>query len=664
MAGPLQWVTGTALPDELSGSTGRLDAYLVWDLFTDFQRHADLLPPAAATQSTSDRWLTLVAELAAPPAEALDAMAADKSSGMAALAAALSRWAGPHGLSAIQTGIVPGALVPALAQAVSKGWLLRFQLGAPCAQPLAEALAPHPGRPAWLSPGTLHTLGMIDDGCCLAHQDFRTAQGHSRLLWLWDQTPDAAAGPHWARHAGAGDWGLKPAYGMELANQRIGALLQSPHTGRLGEAGERALYAAIGRPTWGPPDHTHGARVLHLLAGPAPLLPEPLPAAASAGAGPSVASLPLIFVQLPAQTIADTSGDSLAMHVIDGARYIVARTREAAEPGGDWRSTINISLGGIAGPHDGSSLAEQALDELAADARVQIVVSAGNAGGDQRIHAQRAVSAAEPGDFFIDLPGGQQQDSFVEFWLPDGGEAADGWTVTVQPPGQVAAAATVAAGQVACLRQDGRAIASVVFARQVAQGLHGTMVLLALAPTAAPPVPTGGTPRATAPPGVWQVQLQSRAAQPAEVHAWVERDDVLVGERQPQRTRFALDARQPRDAQYVNDCFTVSTLAHGQRVVAAGALVQATNAMAAYSSQGPRRGMAGALPLQFAPGDRSASQRGLLVPGFFSGQTAVIGGTSAAAPQVARRLVETGSAAAPDAASMTDPDGRPLPTNG
>jgi hypothetical protein len=31
---------------------------------------------------------------------------------------------------------------------------------------------------------------------------------------------------------------------------------------------------------------------------------------------------------------------------------------------------------------------------------------------------------------------------------------------------------------------------------------------------------------------------------------------------------------------------------------------------------------------------------------------------------VARRLVETGSAAAPDAASMTDPDGRPLATNG
>ena len=34
--------------------------------------------------------------------------------------------------------------------------------------------------------------------------------------------------------------------------------------------------------------------------------------------------------------------------------------------------------------------------------------------------------------------------------------------------------------------------------------------------------------------------------------------------------------------------------------------------------------------------------------------------TSAAAPQVARRLVETGSATAADAGSMTDPDGKPI----
>jgi hypothetical protein len=285
MPGLLQWVDDTDLPHGLSASTGRLDAYLVWDLLTDFQRHADLMTAAdAAAQAAGGRWMTLVAELAAPPEQSLQALAA--AGAAPGLAAALSRWVGADGLSAVQTGIVPESMLPALATAVAQGWLLRFQLGAPCAPPRAAQAERHPGRPGWLPAGPLHTLGVIDDGCCLAHQNFRDAQGRSRLLWLWDQTPDAAAGAHWRRHAAigsAGSAGLRPAYGMELSNQRIGALLQDPATAQLGEAGERALYAAIGRPAWGPPDHTHGARVMQLLAGPAPL-PPPTPASAAAAA--------------------------------------------------------------------------------------------------------------------------------------------------------------------------------------------------------------------------------------------------------------------------------------------------------------------------------------------------------------------------------------------
>lgn len=666
--GGLRWVTEATLPEGLSARDGRLDAYLVWDLFTGFQRHAGMAGNPV-DQRGYGRWLPLVAELAAPPDQALAAMARAEAPAPQ-LAAQLSRWAGPAGLSAIQTGIVPESMIPVLALAVAEGWLLRFQLGAPCAPALPAPAEAPPGLPDWLLPGPLHTLGIIDDGCCLAHQDFRGAQGQSRLLWLWDQTPDAPAGAHWRRHAAQdASLGFDLRYGMDLCNPRIVALLQDPATGQLGEAGERALYAALGRPDWGPPDHTHGARVMHLLAGPS--LPPPLAAGQGSAAGGrydqapapvSAARLPIIFVQLPAQTIADTSGDSLALHVIDGARYIVGRTRDAAPPKAGWLCTVNISLGGIAGPHDGSSLAELALDELAADPRVRVVVSAGNAADRQRVHAQRSVSRQAPGDFFIDLPAGQAQDSFIEWWLPDAGAAAEAWQISVTPPGAGAPVALVGAGQVASLRgDDGAPLASLVFARQVAQGLNGTMALLALAPTAPPKPVAGAAPRSAAPAGVWQVQLRCAASSPAEVHAWIERDDVLVGQRQPQRTRFELDARQPRDAQYVNDQLTLSTLAQGRKVLAAGATVQSSNAIAPYSSRGPCRGQPLRDPaLHYAPGDRSPSQPGVLVPGFFSGQVAAIGGTSAAAPQVARRLVETGSAAAADAGSMTDPDGRPL----
>ena len=665
--GGLGWVTEATLPAGLSARDGRLDAYLVWDLFTGFQRHAGLAGAGAgAGQGDYGRWLPLVAELATPPAEALAALARAEAP-VPQLAAQLSRWAGPAGLSAIQTGIVPESMIPALAHGVAAGWLLRFQLGAPCAQPLPAPVEAPPGLPDWQVPGPLHTLGIIDDGCCLAHQDFRGAQSQSRLLWLWDQTPDAPAGAHWRRHAvqDAGQ-GFGVRHGTELSNPRIVARLQDPTTGRLGEAGERALHAALGRPGWGPPDHSHGARVMHLLAG-----PSPGPAAAGLGAAAggrydypsppvSAARLPIIFVQLPAQTIADTSGGSLALHMIDGARYIVGRTRDAAPPKAGWRCTVNVSLGGIDGPHDGSSLAEVALDKLAADLRVQLVVSAGNAADRQRVHAQRSVSRQAPGDFFIDLPAGQTQDSFIEWWLPDVGVAAEVWQISVTPPGAGAPVAVVGAGQVASLRGDaGAPLASLVFARQVAQGLNGTMALLALAPTAPLKPAAGAPPRNAAPAGVWQVQLRCNADTAAEVHAWVERDDVLVGQRQPQRTRFELDARQPRDAQYVNDQLTLSTLAQGRNVIAAGVTVQSSNAVAPYSSRGPCRGQPLRDPaLHYPPGDRSPSQPGVLLPGFFSGQVAAIGGTSAAAPQVARRLVETGSATAPDAGSMTDPDGK------
>ena len=687
--GSALWQLEAALPHGLSADHGRLDAYLVWDLLTNFQRHAGA--PGAAAAPGAGRWLPLVLELAEPAARALEALAQADETGPQ-LAAQLSRWAGPTGLSSIQTAIVPERLIPLLARGVAQGWLQRFQLGAPCDAPLEAALEPPPGLPDWLPPGPLHTLGVIDDGCCLAHQDFRGAQGQSRLLWLWDQAPGAAPGAHWRRYGVADPGpGFGVAYGMELSNPSVVKLLADPATGRLGEAGERALYAAIERPDWGPPDHSHGARVMHLLAGPS--ASQRLAAAAESGyatgsdtearpADSLAEQLPLIFVQLPAQTLADSSGDSMAMHVIDAARYIVGRTRDRAPPKDGWRSTLNISLGGIAGPHDGTSLAEVVLDELAADARVQVVGSAGNAADRQRVHAQRSVSRDEPGDFFIDLPAGQTQDSFIEWWLPDAGPDTEGWQFSVTPPGGLAAPVPAGAGQVLTLRRgDTAPLASLVFARQVAQGLHGTLVLLALAPTTLPvssaaspaakraaygtgagaAAGAGAGPRATAPAGVWTVQVRGRSAEPVEVHAWVERDDVLVGARQPQRTRFELDPRQPRDAQYVNDHFTLSTLAQGQRVVAAGASVLSSNAAAPYSSRGPCRGGPQRDPvLHYAPGDRSPSQPGVRVAGFYSGQMSAIGGTSAAAPQVARRLVDTGSPAAADAASMTDPDGHPL----
>ena len=74
--------------------------------------------------------------------------------------------------------------------------------------------------------------------------------------------------------------------------------------------------------------------------------------------------------------------------------------------------------------------------------------------------------------------------------------------------------------------------------------------------------------------------------------AWIERDDLLVGQRQPQPTRFELDARQPRDAQYVNDRLTLPVLAQGRQVMAGdgrrrhGAVQQCDRALSPGSLSG------------------------------------------------------------------------------
>ena len=728
------WTLEAALPHGLRpDQPARVDAYLVWDLLTDFARHnADAAPTRDPAIAQATRWLPVTVQLSAPAEAALAALALLAEPGGADLAARLSRWPAAGPLSTLQTALVPETLIATLVLAVNRGLLQRFQLGAPCAAPPepppAALAAPAPPGPAQ---GSCKTLGLIDDGCCLAHQDFRDAQQHSRLLWLWDQNPGAqveADGP-WQRYAGvpvdaatrasdaaaAGSYAQSPArpavaYGAELSGARISALLQAQPG--LGEEPERALYARLGRPDWGPPDRSHGARVMHLLAGQAThatqtqrksgsaypsdgssayraTLGRPAtqgPAAVSApvrlqtqartdgynGAAtlsPAADQRPILFVQLPAAVIADTSGDSLAMHVIDGARYIVARSAQHAANTADperWQTHLVIALGGIAGPHDGSSLAELALDELAADARVQIVVAAGNAGDDAlHIHALRSVRAGQSGEFFIRVPANQRRDSFVECWLPASATGQFGsFSLHLSPPGGLpATTAPVRLGQVAALRDaQGAVLASLVFAHQVAQGLNGTLVLLAIAPSAvAPSAGPAGNRRTPAPAGVWTLRVDSTAKAACDIHAWIERDDVLVGVRRPQQTRFELAPDLPRQAQYLRSDVTLSSLAHGRRVVRAGAMVASSRSISPYSSKGPGLGAA---PQQreivYAPGDSSPTVSGVVTPGFYSGTSASLNGTSAAAPQVARALAEGRLDSPDDHPALTDRDGRPL----
>ncbi len=88
-------------------------------------------------------------------------------------------------------------------------------------------------------------------------------------------------------------------------------------------------------------------------------------------------------------------------------------------------AVVNLSLGGHEGPHDGTSLFEQGMDELVQGPGRVIVVSAGNE-GDQSIHASDTL-LGNASSFWI-APDGW--DAELDMWYP----GSSRFTVSVSPP--------------------------------------------------------------------------------------------------------------------------------------------------------------------------------------------------------------------------------------
>jgi subtilisin family serine protease len=109
------------------------------------------------------------------------------------------------------------------------------------------------------------------------------------------------------------------------------------------------------------------------------------------------------------------------MDILDGVEYVFEQAEERGFP-----AVVNLSLGGHDGPHDGTSLFEQGLDELLQESGRAIVVSAGNE-GDQSIH----ISHTLHGDSFTFLLDPSSDSIDLSLWYP-GGSA---FTITVTPPG-------------------------------------------------------------------------------------------------------------------------------------------------------------------------------------------------------------------------------------
>ena len=501
--------------------------------------------------------------------------------------------------------------------------------------------------------GKAVVMGVVDDAIAVAHDRFMlppargtVAREMARVKFAWVQD-----GQHRRRE------GDIVAYGAELTAQDI-------NEARSKYAEESQRYRELGLQRYDGASGTldshnglsqrtaHGTHVLDLMAGAAPAERE--------------TGRPIIAVQLPAATTADTSGGLLGTALLDAVIYILYRvaTGFQAPRGERLPVVINCSYGYLGGPNDGTSPEERALDSLldacrAADWPVALVLPSGNS----HLSGCHAVVPTGRGTTTLNLvlQPDDHTPSSVEFWLPCGAErnGRAPLTLVVTPPSGPAKSMRAVVGRVVeWLNDDGDILCQVACTR-VPAPTSRVLLMVTIGPTASldddPLVPCG----------IWRLTLEDGGLPADEaVHAWVSRDDSLHGHPRRGRQAYFADGDYVRfdgpDGQggvrvdddagsLVQRGGSQNALATGREPLVVGAARGFADGddMSPYSAGGPLPApcRAPAQPSRGGPdvaavGDHSAVHRGVLAAGSRSGSRVLMDGTSVAAPRVARMLAD------------------------
>lgn len=203
-------------------------------------------------------------------------------------------------------------------------------------------------------------IGVVDSGIDYDHRDFLTSgngseENKSRILYIWDQTDTS----------GAGNTASVP-YGMLYSKSDIESDIMNNAGPDEGIVREKDTVG-------------HGTHVTGIAAGDG----------SSSGEG---------YVGVaPEASIVATKTSFYTSSVIDAVDYIHEVANDLGMP-----VVTNLSLGTQVGPHDGTSLFESTLNQLAGPDHV-IVVSAGNS-GDLRIHRGVMLSPGTTNSLRINVP--------------------------------------------------------------------------------------------------------------------------------------------------------------------------------------------------------------------------------------------------------------------
>jgi subtilisin family serine protease len=213
------------------------------------------------------------------------------------------------------------------------------------AVPYAQIDALHNAAPAVTGAGVI--VGIIDDVLDIYHPDFQSGPNASRVLFLWDQNLIAQASSGEAPPAGI-------TYGVEYDQVDINIELNSSNPPAV------PAYLLVRH---GGSVEAHGTHVAGIAAG-----NGRGQGGIYRGAAPGA---DIIFVANAA--VHDQTPLTDSTFVADAFRYIFDRAAARGQP-----CVVNMSNSDNQGPHDGTTLGEQYLDNLLVTPGRAITLSAGN----------------------------------------------------------------------------------------------------------------------------------------------------------------------------------------------------------------------------------------------------------------------------------------------
>ena len=198
--------------------------------------------------------------------------------------------------------------------------------------------------------GTGVLVGIIDGGIYFRHQDFKRANGNTRILNIWDQANTSGTAP--APYNYGTDWDT-------IAINSGNCSHVEPSS-----------------------DQGHGTNVAGIAAGNgSSFAGHPFLNNRYTGAAPDA---DMIVVSL------DPAATDFEQSVVDAVDYIFKKANSYGRP-----CVVNTSVGTYYGPHDGSELATKAMETLLDAKHGRVLVAAGGNGGAIKHHVSYTISPTD-----------------------------------------------------------------------------------------------------------------------------------------------------------------------------------------------------------------------------------------------------------------------------